>query len=52
MYCYFRGEDASLRLNNSQYVINLNKMMSEIQGIISVSQSLIENLRIRNQAFQ
>lgn len=44
-YCYFRGADASLRLNNNQYVINLKKMMSEIQGIISVSQSLIDNLK-------
>ncbi|MDO9150512.1 MAG: glycosyltransferase family 4 protein [Methylotenera sp.] len=45
MYCYFRGSDASQRLNDKKYIKNLQSMMPKISGIVAVSQSLINNLK-------
>lgn len=45
MFCYFRGSDASRNLSNQTYVSKLQSMMPKINGIFSVSQSLIDNLK-------
>lgn len=45
MYCYFRGFDASEKLGEPHYVAQLREMCEQIDGIVAVSQSLLDNLR-------
>ncbi len=44
MVCYFRGSDASKHLSSPRYVHQLKEMVRQIDGIIAVSQHLIDNL--------
>ena len=43
-YCMFRGNDASGMLRNSSYRRILKQILPRLSGIISVSQSLLDNL--------
>lgn len=44
MLCYFRGADASSWLQSPKYVRRLREMMADVDCILAVSQSLIDNL--------
>jgi len=44
MFCYFRGYDASRLLRNPQYVADVQAMCKSIDGIVTVSESLLGNL--------
>jgi glycosyltransferase involved in cell wall biosynthesis len=44
MFCYFRGFDASKKLSDGRYRRNLGRMFDKIDGIVAVSQFLLEQL--------
>lgn len=44
VYCMFRGNDASSRLNQTIYRRQLRKVFPHLSGVISVSSHLVDNL--------
>ena len=44
VFCYFRGQDASEKLNSKRQVRAYRKYFPKFSGIFSVSHSLVENL--------